>query len=124
MVRVKIPIIFLRIVMQNQQNSFNGNSIAPITLNSAGGIPSGDNYRNYNATFAGHRLTRTWHNVLALHHQNTFCHRNARAEPESGIEIAMPQGESDRPLKGRHSGLTEWLAEPRVEVNANTLTKA
>ncbi|MDJ4719616.1 fimbria/pilus outer membrane usher protein, partial [Salmonella enterica] len=112
---------------KNQQNSFNGNlnSNLHYTQLSVGGGTDGDNYRNYNATFSGgiaaheHGITFSPYTI-----KNTFAIARL-SEPESGIEIATPQGRiwTDRWGQAVIPGLTEWR-KSRVEVNANTLPKS
>ncbi|MEX9249516.1 fimbria/pilus outer membrane usher protein, partial [Salmonella enterica] len=85
----------------------------------------GDNYRNYNATFSGgiaaheHGITFSPYTI-----KNTFAIARL-SEPESGIEIATPQGRiwTDHWGQAVIPGLTEWR-KSRVEVNANTLPKS
>ncbi|EAA2244155.1 TPA: fimbrial biogenesis outer membrane usher protein [Salmonella enterica subsp. enterica serovar Aberdeen] len=112
---------------KNQQNSFNGNlnSNLHYTQLSVGGGTDGDNYRNYNATFSGgiaaheHGITFSPYTI-----KNTFAIARL-SEPESGIEIATPQGRiwTDHWGQAVIPGLTEWR-KSRVEVNANTLPKS
>lgn len=112
---------------ENNENSFNGNINTNLhyTQLSVGGGSSGDNQRNYNATLSG---------GVALHeHGVTFSPYSVKdtfaiarlSEPESGIEIATPQGRiwTDRWGQAVVPGLTEWR-KSRVEVNANTLPKS
>ncbi|MEX9253164.1 fimbrial biogenesis usher protein [Pseudenterobacter timonensis] len=112
---------------ENNENSFNGNINTNLhyTQLSLGGGASGDNQRNYNATLSGgiaaheHGLTFSPYSI-----KDTFAIARL-SEPESGIEIATPQGRvwTDRWGQAVVPGLTEWR-KSRIEVNANTLPES
>lgn len=109
---------------ESKENSFNGsiNSNLHYTQLGIGAGTSGDNQRNYNATLSG--------GIAAHHHGVTFSPYNIKdtfaiarlTEPESGIEIATPQGRvwTDHWGQAVVPGLVEWR-KSRIEVNANTL---
>lgn len=112
---------------ENNENSVNGNINTNLhyTQLSFGGGYSGDSQRNYNATLSGgiaahkHGLTFSPYSV-----KDTFAIARL-SEPESGIEIATPQGRvwTDSWGQAVVPGLTEWH-KSRIEVNANTLPKS
>lgn len=109
---------------ESQENTFNGNINTNLhyTQLSIGGGTSGDNQRNYNATLSGgiamhaHGVTFSPYTI-----QDTFAIARL-SEPESGIEIATPQGRIWTDYWGQAvvPGLMEWR-KSRIEVNANTL---
>lgn len=110
----------------NDLNTLNGNISSNLhyTQMSVGATTNNDDQRSYSATLSG---------GIALHHQgvtfspyaikNTFGIAHL-SEPESGIEIATPQGPIWTDFWGQAvvPGLTEWH-QSRIEVNANTLPK-
>ncbi|HAU5602743.1 TPA: fimbrial biogenesis outer membrane usher protein [Citrobacter koseri] len=108
----------------NDLNTLNGNinSNLHYTQMSVGATTNNDDQRTYSAMLSG---------GIALHRQGvTFSPYTIKdtfgiahlSEPESGIEIATPQGPVWTDFWGQAvvPGLTEWR-KSRIEVNANTL---
>lgn len=112
---------------ESNENSFNGNINTNLhyTQLSVGGGSSGSDQRNYNASLSG--------GIAAHSHGVTFSPYSIKdtfaiarlSEPQSGIEIATPQGRvwTDRWGQAVVPGLTEWR-KSRVEINANTLPQS